>query len=128
MFLTTRNTNLIDELFDDIFYSKPLTQSISAPVDLIEDEKEVRVSVEIPGMNKDEINIEYKDGILKVSGEKKIEKSEKGHREIRSGKFSRSVSVKDIDFENGSAEYRDGVLSVILPKAEKLSIGKLKIK
>ena len=128
MFLATRNTSLMDELFDDIFYTKPLTQNTLAPVDLVENEKEFLVKVEIPGVNKEDINVEYKDEILKVSGEKKVEKNEKGYREIRSGKFSRSVSVKNIDFENASAEYINGVLSIVLPKIENAGVGKLKVK
>ena len=127
MFLTTRNTAL-DNLFDDFFYRPAYTSQLSAALDLVDGEKEVSVKLEIPGMNKEGINIEYRDGILRISGEKKAEKSEKGYREIRSGKFSRSVSVKNIDFENASAEYTNGVLSILLPKTQNAGSNKLIIK
>ena len=81
---------------------------------------------------KNEINIEYKDGVLTVSGEKKAEKTEdeKGwhYREISYGKFSRSVNVGDVNFEKGKADYENGVLKIELPKAEEAKPHRLQIK
>ena len=96
---------------------------------------EVIVTADLPGLNKKDINIEYKDSVLTISGEKVIErdkeerdKEERYYSERRSGKFSRSFEVGDINFEQSKASYENGVLSVVLPKSEEQKPKYLSIK
>jgi HSP20 family protein len=91
-------------------------------LDLYQNNDNVVAVVELPGMRKEEIEISLHDGMLTVSGERKIEKSEgeKAERTERvTGKFRRSVTLPTrVDADKVAASYKDGVLTVTLPKAE----------
>lgn len=92
-------------------------------VNIHEDEKAFAVSVELPGLTKEEVDIELDGGVLTLKGEKKFEneKSEKGFHlvERRYGKFVRRFSLPDtVDAEAVEATMRDGVLTLTLPKIE----------
>jgi len=91
--------------------------------DLAETDEAYEVTMELPGLNSDEVAVEFSDGQLWISGEKKEETEEKGktyHRvERRYGQFRRGIPlthpVKD---ENIEASFKDGVVTVRVPKAE----------
>ena len=121
---------LLDRFFEEAL--SPEGRRFVAPVDVTADDKNVYVSAEVPGIEKKDINIEYKDGILKISGEKKEEvKQEKEgyvYREINRGEFSRSINVGDVDFEKAKAELKDGILKIELAKSESQQSRKLEIK
>jgi HSP20 family protein len=92
-------------------------------VDISEDEKEYVVKAEIPEMKKEDIKINVHDEVLTVSGERKYEKEEKGkkyHRVERAyGSFMRSFALPEhADGSKISAEYKDGMLKIHLPKSE----------
>jgi HSP20 family protein len=92
-------------------------------VDIEESEKEYLVKAELPEIKKDDVKVTVENGVLTIAGERKFEKEEKGkkyHRIERSyGTFVRSFMLpEDVDGTNVSAEYKDGVLHVHLPKAE----------
>lgn len=111
-----------------------LTVAEWAPlVDIIENEKEYLIKAELPEMKKEEIKISVQDEVLCISGERKSEKEEKGktfHRIERSyGSFTRSFSLpEDADGSKVNAEYKDGVLSVHLPKSEKAKPKAIEVK
>ena len=93
-------------------------------VDITEDEKEYVVKAEIPEMKKEDIKLNVQDDLLTITGERKYEKEEKGkkyHRVERAyGSFMRSFTLpEDADGSKVSAEYKDGLLKVHLPKSEK---------
>src|SRR5512137_848560 len=93
-------------------------------VDISEDDKEYVIKAEIPDMKKEDVKISVQDEILTISGERKYEKEEKGkryHRVERAyGSFMRSFAVpENADGSKVNAEYKDGVLTVHLPKSEK---------
>jgi HSP20 family protein len=94
----------------------------SPVLDLYQNKDNVIARLELPGMRKEDIEISLHDGTLSVSGERKIEsaaaeKVERSERYV--GKFRRSITLPSrIDAGKVSASYRDGILSVILPKAE----------
>jgi HSP20 family protein len=93
-------------------------------VDITEDDKEYLVKAEIPEMKKEDIKVNVHEDVLTITGERKYEKEEKGkkyHRVERSyGSFMRSFTLpEDADGSKVSAEYKDGVLKVHLPKSEK---------
>ena len=102
-------------------------------VDISEDEKEYVVKAEIPEMKKEDIKINVHDDVLTVSGERKYEKEEKGkkyHRVERAyGSFMRSFALpENADGSKISAEYKDGVLKVHLPKSEQAKKKAIEVK
>lgn len=97
--------------------------SVKSSVDVIDGEKEVTVRVEIPGMDEKEINLTWQDGVLRIRGEKKNEKKEQKknyfYRECNYGYFSRDIPLgNNIDWKDTKAKYKNGVITVKLPKKE----------
>jgi HSP20 family protein len=89
---------------------------------VLETDKTVEVTLELPGMKPDEVKVEMNDGRLCVSGEKRDEKEEKGktfHRmERRAGSFRRVISLPAVvDDGKADATFAEGVLKIILPKS-----------
>ena len=102
-------------------------------VDISEDSNEYLVKAELPELKKEEVKVSVENGELTISGERKSEKEEKGkkfHRIERSnGSFLRSLTLPESD--NGdkvSAEFKDGVLSVHLPKDQKAKPKSIEVK
>ena len=92
-------------------------------VDIYENNDSVVVKAELPGVERDQISVEVKDGILTLRGERKFEKEvkeESYHRIERSyGNFQRSFSLPvSVEQDEVTARFKDGVLEVILPKKE----------
>jgi HSP20 family protein len=90
-------------------------------VDIGENEKEYIVKAELPEVKKEDIKVNVDDGTLCISGERKVEKEEKGtkfHRVERAyGRFERSFTLPDeTDSDKITSEYKDGILTVHLPK------------
>ncbi len=93
-------------------------------VDVTETEGEYVIKAELPEVKKEDVKVTLEDGLLTIQGERRYEKDEKTkkyHRIERSyGRFVRSFSVPEsVDDGKVKAEYKDGVLSLTLPKAEK---------
>lgn len=109
-----------------------LAGPMSAVLDLSETDDAVQVRMDLPGLKVEDIEVETTDRTLTVSGERKEKIEEKKKRfyrvERRVGRFSRSVSLPcDIVQAKVKAEYKDGVLSLSLPKAEPTKTHKVKI-
>jgi HSP20 family protein len=93
-------------------------------VDIVEDEKEYLIKAELPEVKKEDVKVTVEDDVLTITGERKYEKEEKGkkyHRVERAyGSFERSFTLpEDADGSKVSAEFKDGILKVRLPKSEK---------
>lgn len=102
-------------------------------VDISEDDKEFLVKAELPEMKKEEVKVSVEDGTLQISGERKIEKEEKGkkfHRiERQYGSFSRSFTLPEgADPTKIHAEFKDGVLNVHIAKSEKAKSKAIEVK
>jgi len=99
-----------------------ITEELWAPAtDITEDDKEFVVKVELPEMKKEDVKVTVENGTLRISGERKAEKEEKTkkyHRIERSyGAFARIFALPDgADGTKVSADYKDGMLTVRLPK------------
>lgn len=93
------------------------------PVDVLESKDSYVLRAELPGMKREDINLEVKDGMLTLSGERKSEKATDGvkYRTVErvEGKFSRSFSLPETVKHDGiQATYKDGILEIHVPKAE----------
>ncbi|WP_278955810.1 Hsp20/alpha crystallin family protein [Lactobacillus apis] len=103
------------KFFDDTNVAK-LMQS-----DVIENDKEYVIKVDMPGMDKSNINLSYNNGILSVSGSRKSFKDMSTdnsliHRERIDGHISRSFRLPNVVASEISAKYDNGVLTITLPK------------
>jgi HSP20 family protein len=92
-------------------------------MDIAESEDELTISVELPGLKKDDVKLSIENGVLTLSGEKRFESEEKKqdyHRVERSyGSFHRSISLpSQMDAANAEASFEDGVLEIRIPRAE----------
>ena len=102
-------------------------------VDIIEDEKEYLVKADLPEVKKEDVKVTVENDVLIITGERKIEKEEKGkkyHRIERAyGNFVRTFNLP-IEAEGAkvSAEFKDGVLKVHLPKTEKAKQKSVEVK
>lgn len=100
-----------------------MTGTWNPAVDVAEERDRLVVRAEIPGMRKEDIQIEFTDGVLSIRGERQFEKTSDErnyHRIERSyGSFVRSFTIPRVaDPEKITAEYRDGILEISVPKRE----------
>lgn len=121
----------MDRLFDELFgkgtglrpfgWADESLDAFSLRINVVEGEKEISVSAELPGMDSRDVDIRYSNGVLTISGEKRQEKEEKGktyYRTERSyGSFTRSVQLPcEVDVDKVDATFKNGILRVSLPK------------
>ncbi len=97
---------------------------LEAPVDMIDEGDRVRVIADLPGFNKEDIQVYVEDGDLVIRAERKEETEEKGkdylRQERRFGRVYRRISLpSDLDLDGIKAKYTNGVLEVTIPKVEK---------
>lgn len=117
----------VDGLFDRFFDRSDRSEGTSAvwapQTDLVETDDAFQLRLDVPGMTKDDIEINLQNRTLTVSGERKSEKKEEGEEYVRVerafGNFHRTFTLPDaVDEENIKATYEDGVLSIHVPKTE----------
>jgi HSP20 family protein len=101
--------------------------------DISETDGEIEVKMDVPGLTAEELNIEVRGNVLEVRGEHKEEKEEKGktfHRiERRQGRVYRSVTLPaEVNEKKVQADYRNGVLTISLPKTEEAKPHKIPVK
>lgn len=116
----------VDQLFDDVFTGFNLRpfgdfDAFTPTVDVSENDNEIKVAAELPGLAEADIDVSLEHNVLTISGEKKHESEDKGdnyHRIERSyGTFRRSIALPEgIDADKVDATFKNGVLSVTLPK------------
>jgi HSP20 family protein len=105
----------------------------SPRVDITEDDKEYMVKAELPELKKEDVKITIENGELMISGERKLEKEEKGrkyHRvELSYGSFLRTFTLPEgVNGEMVVADFKDGVLKIHLPKDPKARPRTLEVK
>lgn len=121
-------TNRMNSLFQRPALIRDIDETLGANewcplVDVEESDKEYTIKAELPEVRREDVKVQVEDGSLRISGERKLEKEEKGrrfHRLERSyGAFERSFSLPEGTKKNDvSAEFKDGLLRVHLPKSE----------
>lgn len=102
-------------------------------VDVIETPEEYQIKAELPEVKKEDVKVSVQNGVLRIEGERKQEKEEKGkkfHRVERSyGSFLRTFTLpENIDDGKTSAEFKDGVLNVRMPKSAEAKPKSVQIK
>lgn len=138
-----RNRNMhglqreIDRLFDNFFQpssgeSSESTATWAPRTDLVETEDAYRIHVDIPGMTKDDLTINYQDDQLVISGERRDESREEKDRYVRVersfGHFYRAFTLpKTVNADAISANYENGVLTISVPKAEEVKPRQIEI-
>ncbi|CAG8730359.1 11979_t:CDS:2, partial [Gigaspora margarita] len=139
-----RFENSVSRLFDDFFRDfTDVKRSGNVqrnnrglripPLDVHEGDKEFVVNAELPGVTKEQINLDVRDGALYISGEtKQDEKYKEGNTHIqerRYGAFSRTISLpRNVKTEGICAKFENGILEVKIPKDDKPSGMKIDIK
>ncbi len=113
--------NAFDDFFTDSACKARETKAWYPAVDIKSNEETVELSVELPGMNKEDISVNIEDKVLTISGERTFDDEEKKEnyyrRERRYGSFKRAFTLSDdIVTDEVSADYVDGVLKVTLKK------------
>jgi HSP20 family protein len=127
--------NLLDRFFEDWHVPSIFGEQREwvPAFDIYENDKNYVLKAEIPGINPKELDVSLTDGLLTVKGEKRKESEERGetyHRiERRYGAFERSFHVPDsIQADRVGAEYRDGILTLTLPKVERRRVRQIDVK
>jgi HSP20 family protein len=120
----------MDSLFDNFYRGfdiEPFESRLGAfspKVDVTENDKEVNISAELPGMDEKDIDVSLHNDMLTIKGEKKEEKEDKGkdyYRMERSyGSFSRTIPLPaEVETDKVEAKFKKGLLSITLPKTAK---------
>lgn len=121
----------MDELFDSFYRGLDLEPffdghrgAFTPTVDISENDKEIKVTAELPGMDEKDIEISLNKDTLSIKGEKKEEKEEQGrdyYRMERSyGSFHRTIPLpREVDSDKVDAQFKKGVLTITLPKTKK---------
>jgi HSP20 family protein len=128
----------IDRAFEGFF--RPLrwveeatSENFVPAMDIKESENEYLVRTDLPGVRKEDIGVTMENGLLTINAERKSEEVEKeGERELRRecryGRYTRSLRLgTQVDEKGVKANYRDGVLELVLPKAEEVKPRKIAV-
>lgn len=119
MNLIPRKYYLGDDFFDD-FFEPTLKDQMKC--DIYEKGGNYNIELDVPGFDKEDINIECNNGYLTITATKSSEDKEEDknyiRRERRYGSFSRSFYVGDMDPESVEAEFKKGILKIVVPKIE----------
>ena len=115
--------SVLSDLFEDNVGVQPRASEWYPAVDVLESKDSYLIHAELPGMKKEDINVEVKDGALILSGERKSEKPAEGveyrRTERVAAKFWRSFTLPETAKQDGiEASYRDGILEIRVPKME----------
>jgi HSP20 family protein len=120
----------VNRMFDEVFRGFDVApfglgrglESMQWPsIGVDETDKEIRVTAELPGLDEKDVDVQIADGVLSISGEKKLESEDKERRlnERYYGRFERRIPLPDVEQDKVNASFKNGVLSVTLPKSEK---------
>jgi HSP20 family protein len=123
----------MNRLFDDLFdqggdtgsFARP---AISAPaMDVHQNDDRIEITAELPGVKEEDIDLTVEDGVLTLRGEKKSTQTDKerGYSERSYGTFERRLTLpSNVDEDACSADFRDGVLTITLPKSAEKARGR----
>ena len=118
----------MNRMFDDVFRGFDLasfgpTRTLNGlgwpHIDIDETDKEVRITAELPGLDEKDVSLEFANGVLSISGEKKTESEDKARRfsERYYGHFERRIPLEDVDGDKIAATFKNGILTITVPKS-----------
>ena len=123
-----------DRIFDQLFETnfpefvrsvgvKPYQGSAYPKVNVYEYDDKIGIVAEIPGLDKKQLNVEVEEGVLTISGDKHSSFEDQGatvlRRELKQSSFKRQFELGDqLDGDNISADFKDGILTISVPKLE----------
>ncbi len=119
----------VNRLFDDVFRGFDLTpfasdrffdRAIGWPnIEVSETDKEVKVIAELPGLDEKDVQVELSNGVLVIKGEKRTDTEDKERlfSERFYGRFERRIPIDEVDEDKVAASFKNGVLTVTLPKS-----------
>ena len=116
--------DLMNRDFDDLFDILPIRRDNRMKCDIYEKDDKYYIEMEVPGFNKEDIDISLKEGYLTVRAEKKMSNEEKDddkkylRKERSYMRTERSFNLGNIGEENIDASFENGVLNIVIPKAE----------
>ncbi len=125
-FVPSTFSSLVDRFFSD-WATRTGGSTFLPQVDILVSDKAYEIHLAVPGMNKEDFNVDVKDNYLTVSGERK-NSNKKGDRNLRSiethyGTFSRSFALpENVEASSINARYNNGILEVTVPKDEKKAL------
>lgn len=124
---------LADALLCDRASKSAETSDWSPPVDVIETEANYELRAELPGVNGNEVKVVVRDGVLTLRGERPAVPATEGTKvyltERHFGTFQRRFSLpKDADGERVSAEFKNGILTIAVPKREEVKPKEIEVK
>jgi len=118
----------MNRIFEDVFDESPQGNRFGGtfpPLEVSQDDNRIEICAELPGVREEDVELSVEDGVLTLSGEKKSERKEGGYTERSFGRFERRISLpSNVDAERCQAEFRDGVLTVTIPKDAAKSRGR----
>jgi HSP20 family protein len=121
----------VNRLFDDVFRGfgplgrlddPPMERQFGwPPLELSETDKAVTVSAELPGLSENDVQVEIASGVLSIRGEKKAERKDESKfvSERYYGSFERQIPLEGVEEDTAKAEFKNGVLTVTIPKSER---------
>jgi HSP20 family protein len=140
----TRWETEMDRMMEDFFgrnrrpwwpslWSRGRLAELMSPVDIYEEKEDIVVKAELPGMTKDDIEVDISDSHLTLKGEKKkeekIEEEDYFACERAYGAFHRSVELpRDVQADKVKASFKNGILEIRLPKTEEAKTKQIKVK
>lgn len=125
----------MNRLFDDLFDTAPVSAHSggsgampSAPaLEVHQSDDKLEITAELPGVRQEDIDLHIEDGVLTLSGEKRTERTDqqRGYSERSYGRFERAIALpSNVDEEACKAEFKDGVLTITLPRAAEKQRGR----
>jgi len=123
----------MNRLFDDVFRGLGPLGRFGSPVmegqfgwprlELSETDKAVTVSAELPGLSEKDVQVEIANGVLSIRGEKKAERTDDSRllSERYYGSFERRIPLEGLEEDKAQADFKNGVLTVTLPKSDQSS-------
>jgi HSP20 family protein len=135
----------VDRLFDNFFngfdrfptlpFREERLSEFTPKINVSENDREIEVTVEAPGMDENDVEVNLRDDVLTIKGEKRQEKEEKEkeyyHVERSYGSFYRSLQIPcEVEQDHVKAAFKKGVLKIHLPKSEKAreNVRKIEVK
>ena len=132
--VTTKNTQTSQEMEEKRQDQRQDRReaAMTPPVDVIEDATAIILLADLPGVSRDKLNVQFESDSLTIEGEVSFEipeGMESSHAEVRLPRYRRVFNLsKELDTENSSAEFKDGVLKLRIPKAAHVQPRRIEVK